>query len=103
MTDKIECQIERFAPGFKERILFKKSTSAQALQNYNSNYIGGDINGGLFAWNQMLTRPANRFNPYKIPIEGYYICSSATPPGGGVHGVCGFNAAVSALKDFKII
>ena len=102
MTKKIENQVERFAPGFKERIIYKKSTNARAMEDYNSNYIGGDINGGLFAWNQMLTRPAIKFNPYKIPVKGYYICSSATPPGGGVHGVSGFNAAVSALKDFKI-
>lgn len=102
MTDKIESQIERFAPGFKEKIISKKITSASGLENYNSNYIGGDINGGLFAWNQLLTRPAVKINPYKIPVEGFYICSSSTPPGGGVHGVCGYNAALSALKIAKL-
>lgn len=98
MTERIENQIERFAPGFKEIILDKHIMNPADFQNYNENYVGGDINGGLQNWRQLFTRPVISLNPYKVPAEGVYICSSSTPPGGGVHGLCGLYAAQSALK-----
>jgi phytoene dehydrogenase-like protein len=103
MTDKIEQQVERFAPGFKERILARHVMNTNELETYNANYIGGDINGGMQDIRQLFTRPALRFSPYKTSAKGIYICSSSTPPGGGVHGMCGYHAAKKALKDiFRI-
>lgn len=99
MTDAIENQIERFAPGFKDRILYKVTSNTAQMESYNPNYIGGDINGGLIDVTQLFTRPALRPSPYRTSAKGIYICSSSTPPGGGVHGMCGFNAANKALKD----
>lgn len=99
MTEKIEKQIERFAPGFRERILSKHVMSTEDIHNYNPNYIGGDINGGIQDIWQLFTRPVISFSPYSMPVKGYYICSSSTPPGGGVHGMCGYHAARIALKD----
>ncbi len=103
MTEQIESQVERFAPGFKDRILAKHVMNTAQMQAYNPNYIGGDINGGILDIGQLFTRPALRWSPYKTSAKGIYICSSSTPPGGGVHGMCGYNAAKRALKDvFKI-
>jgi len=103
MTDKIEQQVERFAPGFKERILARHVMNTNELEAYNANYIGGDINGGVQNIRQLFTRPALRFSPYKTSAKGIYICSSSTPPGGGVHGMCGYHGAKKALKDiFRI-
>ncbi len=99
MTSKIEQQVERFAPGFRERILARHVMNTQELESYNANYIGGDINGGVQDIRQIFTRPALRFSPYKTSAKGIYICSSSTPPGGGVHGMCGYHAAKRALKD----
>ena len=99
MTAIIENQVERFAPGFKERILAKHTFNTEQLQQHNPNYIGGDINGGIIDIMQLFTRPALRLSPYKTSAKGLYICSSSTPPGGGVHGMCGYNAAKRALKD----
>ncbi len=99
MTTKIEQQVERFAPGFKERILARHVMDTNELESYNANYIGGDINGGVQNISQIFTRPALRFSPYKTSAKGIYICSSSTPPGGGVHGMCGYHAAKSVLKD----
>lgn len=99
MSNAIENQIERFAPGFKKLIIHKHAMNAQHLQSYNPNYIGGDINGGVIDIRQLYTRPALRFSPYRTSAKGIYICSSSTPPGGGVHGMCGYHAAVTALKD----
>ena len=99
MTDQIENQVERFAPGFRERILGKRTFNAQQMEMYNPNYIGGDINGGVNDLGQIFTRPALRWSPYKTSAKGLYICSSSTPPGGGVHGMCGVRAADRALKD----
>ncbi|MGZ3756501.1 MAG: phytoene desaturase family protein [Mucilaginibacter sp.] len=99
MTDRIENQIERFAPGFKERILARHVMNTQQIQAYNPNYIGGDINGGVLDIGQLFTRPALRWSPYRTSAKGLYICSSSTPPGGGVHGMCGYHAAKRALKD----
>jgi phytoene dehydrogenase-like protein len=97
MTDAIEGQIERFAPGFRERIIGSHTMTATQLEAYNPNYVGGDINAGMQHLPQLLTRPAVRLDPYSTPDPGIFVCSSATPPGGGVHGLCGFHAARSAL------
>lgn len=99
MTDRIEAQIERFAPGFRDLILGKHVLSPLALNDYNANYVGGDINGGMQDFGQLFTRPMLRWNPYSTPVKGLYMCSSSTPPGGGVHGMCGYYAARSALRD----
>jgi phytoene dehydrogenase-like protein len=99
MTAAIENQIERFAPGFKNLILAKHTMSPAQMEDYNPNYIGGDINGGVIDIGQLFTRPALRCSPYKTSAKGIYICSASTPPGGGVHGMCGYNAAKKVLKD----
>jgi phytoene dehydrogenase-like protein len=98
MTERIERQLERFAPGFRERILARSVHPPDALERYNANYIGGDINGGVQDLRQLFTRPAIRLVPYATPVPGLYICSSSTPPGGGVHGLCGYFAARAALR-----
>jgi phytoene dehydrogenase-like protein len=101
MSERIERQIERFAPGFRDRILARHTITAPQMQAYNPNYIGGDINGGVQDLLQLFTRPvmtANISNPYATPVDGLYLCSSSTPPGGGVHGMCGFHAANAALR-----
>jgi phytoene dehydrogenase-like protein len=97
MTERIEAQVERFAPGFRERILDRSVRGPAEIERENENYVGGDINGGVQDLRQLYTRPAIRLNPYSTPIEGAFICSSSTPPGGGVHGLCGYYAARSAL------
>jgi phytoene dehydrogenase-like protein len=99
MTEKIEMQVERFAPGFRERILARHVMNTRQMEEYNPNYVGGDINGGMMNAGQLFTRPALRFSPYKTSAKGIYICSSSTPPGGGVHGMCGYHAAKKALRD----
>jgi phytoene dehydrogenase-like protein len=99
MTEVMENQIERFAPGFKERILARHVMNTEQLESYNANYIGGDINGGAIDWRQLFTRPALRSSPYRTSEKGIYICSASTPPGGGVHGMCGYYAAKRAWKD----
>lgn len=98
MTERIESQIERFAPGFRDLILARHTMNTVAMEHHNPNYIGGDITGGVNDWWQLFTRPVIRLNPYSTPKRGLYICSSSTPPGGGVHGMCGYFAARSALK-----
>ncbi|CAA9411420.1 MAG: Phytoene dehydrogenase and related proteins [uncultured Rubrobacteraceae bacterium] len=97
MTGRIEAQIERFAPGFRDRILAKSAAGTADLERQNANLIGGDINGGYMDLWQLFTRPVPRLNPYSTPARGLYVCSSSTPPGGGVHGMCGYLAARSAL------
>jgi phytoene dehydrogenase-like protein len=99
MTETIEKQIERFAPGFRDRILAKHTMNTAQVEAYNPNYIGGDINGGVIDLGQIFTRPALRSSPYRTSAKGLYLCSSSTPPGGGVHGMCGYHAAKRALKD----
>jgi phytoene dehydrogenase-like protein len=97
MTERIEAQVERFAPGFKDCILQRHIMSTADFETYNPNYVGGDITGGLQNPWQVVARPALRLNPYTTPVKGLYICSASTPPGGGVHGMCGFHAARAAL------
>ena len=97
-TAAILGQIERFAPGFRDRVLAQHVLRPSELEAYNANYIGGDINGGLQHWAQFFTRPAVRWDPYSTPDPRIFICSSSTPPGGGVHGLCGMHAARSALR-----
>jgi phytoene dehydrogenase-like protein len=99
MADRIEAQVERFAPGFRDRILARHVLAPVDLQRHNANYIGGDINGGLQDLRQFFTRPVVRVVPYSTAIRGLYICSSSTPPGGGVHGMCGLFAARAALRS----
>ncbi|MES2649678.1 MAG: NAD(P)/FAD-dependent oxidoreductase [Bacteroidota bacterium] len=98
-TEVIEKQVERFAPGFRERIIGRHTMNTSQLESYNPNYIGGDINGGIIDITQLFTRPALRPSPYRTSAKGLYICSSSTPPGGGVHGMCGYHAANRVLKD----
>ena len=97
MTDAIENQIERFAPGFRRLILKRSVRIAAGMERYNPNLIGGDIGGGAADWGQFLLRPTRRL--YRTPAKGIYLCSSSTPPGPGVHGLCGHLAARAALKD----
>jgi phytoene dehydrogenase-like protein len=94
----IEAQIEHCAPGFKDVVLACSSRNALDLQAYNPNYVGGDINGGAADLSQLFTRPVVRIDPYSTPAPDIFLCSSSTPPGGGVHGMCGYWAARSALR-----
>jgi phytoene dehydrogenase-like protein len=98
MTARIESQIERFAPGFRDCIVQRHTITAPSFEAYNANYIGGDISGGLLNLVQVVARPALRITPYAMPRNGFFICSSSTPPGGGVHGMCGYYAARAALS-----
>ena len=98
MTQAIENQIERFAPGFKDIILAKHTTNTQAFAHYNANYVGGAISGGATDITQLFTRPVARWNPYSTPNPQFFICSASSPPGAGVHGMCGYYAAQSALR-----
>lgn len=99
MTAAIEAQVERFAPGFGKRILARHVLSPADLERYNPNYIGGDINGGIQDIIQHFIRPTLSTAPYRTPAQGIYLCSSSTPPGGGVHGMCGMHAANTVLED----
>lgn len=98
MTEAIEAQIERFAPGFRDRILGRKGRDTAALEAYNPNLVGGDLAGGVTDLSQLWTRPVARWVPYSTPVPGLYLCSSSTPPGGGVHGMCGHHAARAVLR-----
>jgi len=98
MTDRIEAQIERFAPGFRDLILAKHRTFPRELEAYNNNYIGGDISGGVMDLRQILARPTASFNPYRTPAGNLFLCSASTPPGPGVHGMCGRHAGLAALR-----
>ena len=98
MADRIEGQIERFAPGFRDLILGRSAMSPARLEEYNPNYVGGDINGGVQDLRQHFARPTLSLSPYATPAKGLYICSASTPPGGGVHGMCGHFAARAALR-----
>jgi len=98
MADRIEAQIERFAPGFKDLVLARHSLSPADLERLDPNLVGGDITGGEQNLRQIVARPVLSCNPYATPIPGVFICSASTPPGGGVHGMCGYWAARAALK-----
>jgi phytoene dehydrogenase-like protein len=99
MTSRIEAQIERFAPGFRDRVLARHTMGPVQLEEWNPNLAGGDISGGASTAWQMLARPIASATPYRTPLPGVYLCSASTPPGGGVHGMCGFHAARTALED----
>ena len=98
LTDAIEGQVERFAPGFRDLVLARRTKNTVELEQSNANLIGGDIAGGANDLRQLLFRPVLALDPYRTAAEGVYICSASTPPGGGVHGMCGYHAASSALK-----
>jgi phytoene dehydrogenase-like protein len=102
MTERIELQVERFAPGFRERILARHAMGPAELEAHNRNLVGGDLNGGAMDLGQLLFRPARKLVPYRTPLPGVYLCSASTPPGGGVHGMCGYSAARVALKDLRV-
>lgn len=97
MTDRIEAQVERFAPGFRDRILARSTLAPADMEAHDANYIGGDINGGIQDVRQLVFRPITALDPYHAGA-GLYLCSSSTPPGGGVHGMSGYHAARSALR-----
>ncbi len=99
MSDRLEAQIERFAPGFKDIILARHIMNTLDMETYNQNYVGGDISGGIQSPLRLIFRPWGRWKAYTTPVKGVYICSSSMPPGGGVHGMCGYNAAQQALHD----
>jgi phytoene dehydrogenase-like protein len=99
MSQRIEQQIERFAPGFRDCVLARHSLNPAELEKANPNLAGGDINGGAATLAQLFARPVLSANPYRTPVPGVYLCSASTPPGGGVHGMCGYHAARSALRD----
>ena len=98
MTARIEAQIERFAPGFRDLILKRSVMGPREVETRNANYIGGDISAGWHGGLQFIARPSWSIDPYATPTHEIYLCSAATPPGAGVHGLCGYNAAQSALK-----
>ncbi|HLW34057.1 MAG TPA: NAD(P)/FAD-dependent oxidoreductase, partial [Chthoniobacterales bacterium] len=100
LSEKIESQIERFAPGFRDCILARHKMGPAGLERSNPNLAGGDINGGAVDFWQLLARPIPSPTPYRTPLPGVYLCSASTPPGGGVHGMCGYHAARAALRDF---
>lgn len=99
MTGAIEAQVERFAPGFRDTILARHTMTPVELERHNPNLVGGDINGGIQDLSQLFARPVASLNPYRTPAPGVYLCSSSTPPGGAVHGLCGWYAARTALRD----
>jgi phytoene dehydrogenase-like protein len=98
-TEAIERQVERFAPGFRDLVLARSALGPADLEARNRNLVGGDVNGGAGDLGQLVFRPARRPVPYRTPLRGVYLCSSSTPPGGGVHGMCGYSAARVALRD----
>jgi phytoene dehydrogenase-like protein len=98
MTERVERQLERFAPGFRDLVLARSVRRAAELEGHNPNLVGGDIAGGANTLSQLVARPALRRVPYATPVPGLYLCSASTPPGGGVHGMCGYHAARAALR-----
>ncbi|TMD57882.1 MAG: NAD(P)/FAD-dependent oxidoreductase [Chloroflexi bacterium] len=98
MTSRIEAQIERFAPGFRDRIVARHTMNARQMEAHDASFVGGDINGGLANVRQFLARPILSLDPYRVPGTKLLLCSASTPPGGGVHGMCGYFAARSALR-----
>jgi phytoene dehydrogenase-like protein len=102
LTGVVEAQVERFAPGFRELILARSARNPVELEAHNRNLVGGDLNGGLMDLRQLYARPVAKLVPYRTPRRGVYLCSASTPPGGGVHGMCGFAAARVALRDLGL-
>jgi phytoene dehydrogenase-like protein len=102
MAGRIEAQIERFAPGFRDLILARSVKTAADMERENPSYVGGDIGAGAGTLRQTIGRPTLRWNPYRTPLHGVYLCSGSTPPGGGVHGMCGMWAARTALRDLHL-
>jgi phytoene dehydrogenase-like protein len=100
MNEPIEAQVERFAPGFRDCILARQVTSTAAFEAWNPNLVGGDLSGGAMNLRQLLFRPTSSL--YRTPKKGLYLCSASTPPGGGVHGMCGYHAAIAALQDLNL-
>jgi phytoene dehydrogenase-like protein len=98
MTERIEAQMERFAPGFRDLILARHVMSPADFERHNENYVGGDITGGVMDVWQMLARPTSFLRPYRTGANNLLLCSSSTPPGPGVHGLCGYYAAQAALR-----
>jgi phytoene dehydrogenase-like protein len=98
-TEAITRQIERFAPGFRDVILASSGRTARNLEDHNPNYVGGDIAAGAITLTQLIRRPVLSTDPWRTPLPGVYLCSSSTPPGPGVHGLCGWLAARSALRN----
>jgi phytoene dehydrogenase-like protein len=99
MTESVEAQVERFAPAFRDLILARNAQGPRLLEEKNRNLVGGDVGGGAADLGQLFFRPVKRLFPYRTPLRGVYVCSAATPPGGGVHGMCGYAAARLALRD----
>jgi phytoene dehydrogenase-like protein len=99
MSEPMEAQIERFAPGFRDRILARSVRTAAGAERHNPNLVGGDVGGGAATLRQTVFRPVAQWSPYRTPLDGVYLCSASTPPGGGVHGMCGVGAAASAMKE----
>jgi phytoene dehydrogenase-like protein len=99
MTERIEAQVERFAPGFRDVVLARHTMGPADFEAHNRNLVGGDLNGGAMDLGQVLARPVPGLVPYRTPLQGVYLCSASTPPGGGVHGMCGYRAARAALRD----
>jgi phytoene dehydrogenase-like protein len=102
MTERIEAQVERFAPGFRGLVLGRHAMGPAALEQHNRNLVGGDLNNGTMDLGQLFFRPVRRLVPYRTPLRGVYLCSAATPPGGGVHGLSGYLAARLALRDLQL-
>ena len=98
MASRIEAMIDEAAPGFRDLVLARHTMDTAALEAHNANEIGGDISGGAGDWRQLLTRPVPSLSPWRTPVDGLYLCSASTPPGGGVHGMCGWNAASEVLE-----
>ncbi len=98
-SDAIESQVERFAPGFRELVLARHVMTPRDFEAYNRNDVGGDVIGGANTLRQLAARPTARAVPWRTPVRGVYLCSASTPPGGGVHGLCGLAAARLALRD----
>jgi phytoene dehydrogenase-like protein len=101
MTERIENQIERFAPGFRDRIVGRSVRGPAAIEADNANEVGGDINGGRADLRQLVARPRIGLHPWRTPAEGVFLCSSSTPPGPGVHGMCGWLAAREVLRQAR--
>jgi phytoene dehydrogenase-like protein len=99
MTERIEAQIERFAPGFQDLVIGRSVMGPRELEAHNRNLVGGDLNGGAATLWNLIARPVLSLVPYRTPARGLYLCSASTPPGGGVHGMCGYLAAQAALRD----